>query len=172
YPTGPATAGFFRQALERAEAVPGVTAAAWVDPLPFSTGGWQAGVTLEGVPEPVPGDNPLLNASVVSPDFFRAMGVPITAGRAFSAHDDERAPRVAIVNRALVRRYWPGQNAVGKRVKFGPASSASPWMEIVGVSGDIRRGARRGGAGRALLHLCAAAAPCAHPRGPHGGGPR
>src|SRR2546425_3428920 len=109
YPTGPATAGFFRQALERAEAVPGVTAAAWVDPLPFSTGGWQAGVTLEGVPEPVPGDNPLLNASVVSPDFFRAMGVPITAGRAFSAHDDERAPRVAIVNRALVRRYWPGQ---------------------------------------------------------------
>ena len=139
YPTGPATAGFFRQALERAEAVPGVTAAAWVDPLPFSTGGWQAGVTLEGVPEPVPGDNPLLNASVVSPDFFRAMGVPITAGRAFSAHDDERAPRVAIVNRALVRRYWPGQNAVGKRVKFGPASSASPWMEIVGVSGDIRR---------------------------------
>ncbi len=116
YPTGPATAGFFRQALERAEAVPGVTAAAWVDPLP-----------------------PLLNASVVSPDFFRALGVPITAGRAFSAHDDERAPRVAIVNRALVRRYWPGQNAVGKRVKFGPASSASPWMEIVGVAGDIRR---------------------------------
>src|SRR5690606_10324890 len=69
---------------------------------------------------------------------FRTLGIPLLEGRNFTAHDDVDAPPVVIVNRAFVRRFFPDGRAVGSRVRAGP-DPASPWLEIVGLVGDIRR---------------------------------
>lgn len=140
YPTDQAGRAFFRTLLERLSALPGVRAAGVGDPLPYGQGGSQAGVTLEGVPEAVPGENPLLDAAVVSGDYFRAMGIPLLRGRRFTDADDEGAPRVVLVSDALVRRFWPGLDPIGRRIHFGGAADTNEaWMSVIGVVGDVRR---------------------------------
>jgi putative ABC transport system permease protein len=116
YPTDEAARGFFEAAIARLKASPGILAAAAGDPLPFGPGGWQTGITVEGVPNPSPKENPLVNAAVVSPDYFRALGIPLVRGRFFSDADDLRAPRRVIVSRAMVERFWPGADPLGKRI--------------------------------------------------------
>src|SRR4029079_7761410 len=75
----------------------------------------------------------------VSADFFKAIGTPLLRGRFLSSGDGPDAPRVAIVNDAMARRAWPGEDPVGRRFKFGPADSDSGWYTVVGVVGDMRR---------------------------------
>ncbi len=75
----------------------------------------------------------------VSPEFFKTLGVPLLSGRFFSISDGPHSPRVAIVNDAMARRLWPGENAVGRRFKLGSADSADPWTTVAGVVGDMRR---------------------------------
>jgi predicted permease len=139
YPTGRATQDFFRQAIERIRAIPGVDSAAAADPFPFTSGGWQTSIAVEGVPEPSPGQSPMVDAAVVSPDYFRAMGIPLRGGRFFDNRDDERAPGVLIVNEAMCRRFWPGQAPIGKRIKLGDPASDSPWRQVVGIVRDTKR---------------------------------
>jgi predicted permease len=74
----------------------------------------------------------------ISPNYFHTMGIPLLSGRDFTVRDDSHVPRILIVTESFAKRYWPGESAVGKRIKFGPADSDNPWMEIVGVVGDIR----------------------------------
>jgi putative ABC transport system permease protein len=83
-------------------------------------------------------DRPSANLGSVSGDFFSAMGVPILAGRTFTAADRHDAPSTAIVSQSLARKYWPDQSAVGKRLRFEDDPKA-PWFTIVGVVGDIRQ---------------------------------
>ena len=139
YATQEATHVFFERTLERLRAFPGVRFAAAGDPLPFGPGGWQAGITVEGVPNPSPNENPLVDAAVVTPDYFRALGIPLARGRFFSRADDEGSPRCVIVNRAMARRFWPGADPLGKRIKMGPEGSAGPWMPVVGMIGDVKQ---------------------------------
>jgi len=139
YPTDEAARNFFEAAIARLKSSPGIHAAAAGDPTPFGPGGWQTGITVEGVPSPSPNENPLVNAAVVSPDYFRALSIPLARGRFFSDADDGRAPRSVIVSRAMVERFWPGADPVGKRIKFGPENSKEPWMEVVGVAGDVKQ---------------------------------
>jgi putative ABC transport system permease protein len=139
YPTDEAARGFFEAAIARMKASPGILAAAAGDPLPFGPGGWQVGITVEGVPNPSPKENPLVNAAAVSPDYFRALGIPLVRGRSFSDTDDGRAPRCVLVSRAMADRFWPGADPIGKRIKLGPEDSKGPWMEVVGVAGDVKQ---------------------------------
>jgi putative ABC transport system permease protein len=78
------------------------------------------------------------NLGSVSGGYFEAMGVPLLAGRTFADSDTAAAARVAIASLALTRRYWPGENVIGKRLKFDPDPKA-PWFTIVGVAGDVRQ---------------------------------
>ena len=80
-----------------------------------------------------------LTRDEVSADFFRTLGTPLLRGRFFSIGDRPEAPRVAIINDALARRSWPGQDPVGRRFKLGPRDSDGPWYTVVGVVGDMRR---------------------------------
>ena len=129
---------FFGAVLERLAAAPQVRSAAIVDPLPYGQGGWQAGITLEGVAEDVPGENPLVDAAVVSGGYFGTLGIPLLQGRTFTDADGPGA-RVVIVSRALVERYWPGLQPIGRRLHFGPAAATGEqWMTVVGVVGDVR----------------------------------
>ncbi len=132
---------FFRQVLDRLRATPGVRYAGATSPMPFGLGGWQTGITVEGMPEPGPGQNPLIDAAKVSGDYFRAMGIPLQEGRFFSNLDDDRTEGVVIVNAAMARRFWPGRSAIGGRIHFGGPGSATPWMTVVGVVGDVKQGA-------------------------------
>ena len=139
YAPGEPAHGFFRQVLERLHAIPAVRYAAVASPMPFGQGGWQAGITIDGVAEPGPGQNPLVDAALVSADYFRAMGIPLLAGRFFTDQDDGRVAGAVIVNAAMAKRFWPGRPAVGGRIHFGPASANEPWLTVVGVVGDVKQ---------------------------------
>src|SRR6185369_9669062 len=73
-----------------------------------------------------------------SPDYFRALGIPLLAGRFFTARDNNEAPTVIVVNESMAKRYWPGEDAVGKRISFRGRPAEKDWIRIVGVVGDIK----------------------------------
>ncbi|HMB52967.1 MAG TPA: FtsX-like permease family protein, partial [Thermoanaerobaculia bacterium] len=125
--------------VERVTALPAVEAAAGVLLRPLSgPNGFDAPFTIEGRPAEEQAAYPLLNLEAVTPDYFRAIGIPIHEGRHFARSDDADAPGVVVVSRALAEAHWPGESPVGKRLKWGGPESQSPWLEIVGVAGDAR----------------------------------
>jgi putative ABC transport system permease protein len=130
---------FYQAALERVQALPGVEAAGITNAAPIITPGMRNFIIIEGKPDPPPGQPQLANNRVVSPDYFRTLGVPLLQGRLLAAQDNAQAPAVALINQAMARRYWGDENPVGKR--FGAAWNASnvSWATVVGVVGDIRQ---------------------------------
>jgi putative ABC transport system permease protein len=125
---------FFDEVLRRVSALPGVRNAAISATLPLS---WKRITPMlpEGQPETPLAQRPFIDIEAVSPQWFDTMRVPLRSGRWFTAADDAHAPKVLIVNETFVRRFWPDQNPLGKRVIVGRGPAAS---EVVGVAGDIR----------------------------------
>ncbi len=121
---------FYRQALERIGSLPGVRSASLTGIVPIGGGGQRRGVQLEGY-TPQPNEGLELNCNVVGLDYFNTMGIPLAQGRDFNAQDREGSPGVVIVNEELARRYFPGQNPIGKRLRFGSNRS---YLEIIGVA--------------------------------------
>ena len=119
------------------ESTPGVTGAAAVSRLPFAGRNLGTWVFVEG--RSVPGE-PGSEAEyrVCTPEYFAVMGIPLHAGRLFDAHDDANPRAVALVNETMARRFWPGQSAVGKRIKLGSNPESQPWITVAGVVGDVR----------------------------------
>ncbi len=133
-------AGFFDATLKRVAALPGAAAAGAILRLPLTgRGGWDWGFTVEGRPSAPPGQNHgLSNFQVVTPDYFRAMGVRILKGRVFGERDRDGAPGVVLVNETLARAFWPTEDPVGKRLRLGGEDPNVPWLTIVGVVNDVR----------------------------------
>ncbi len=129
---------FYRPLLERLGALPGVRAAGAVTTLPMSGNNSWTFITPEGQAPPPPGQEPRVGRVVVSPGYFRAMGIPIVRGRAFRDSDEESVGRVAIVSQEMARRYWPGRDPIGRRFGRSRPTGESPWIEVVGVAGDVR----------------------------------
>ena len=127
---------FFRQTLERISALPGVRYAGAVDPLPLSNNMMQNIVTIEGRPPAAPGERLTTNSRIISPDYIRAMGIPVVRGRAFDERDGAKSPKVLLVNETFARKYFPGEDALGKRVEVTVAPDMKG--EIVGVVGDVK----------------------------------
>src|SRR2546423_853643 len=124
---------FQKQVLERIRALPGIESAALVDNIPLSLNYNSATIYLEGQPPTPSAQLPLAIPSSVSPDFFRAMGIPLR-GRDFTEQEEKIEHRVAIVNETFARKFFAGQEAIGKRFNFsGPDK---PFWEIIGVCGD------------------------------------
>jgi predicted permease len=133
-----------RIALEQIEqalaAIPGVTSVGAIDLLPMAGGNSRTGVEIEGR-EPVEGEPPTrMHPRVVTPGYFRTMDIAIVKGRAFTAEDDGRAEPVVIVSDLAARQFWPGQDPVGRRVRFGGEEA---WRTVVGVVRDVRHWGRR-----------------------------
>ncbi len=128
--------GFYRRLLDRLAGLPGVTAAAAIDPLPFSGEGWSSTYAIEGVPIAPTQPQPHAAYAAVTPDYFRAMSVPLRAGRFFTGADAEGTPAVVVVDEQLARRDWPGEDPIGKRVLVG--GSGGPPATVVGVVGHVR----------------------------------
>ncbi|HKF45257.1 MAG TPA: ABC transporter permease [Thermoanaerobaculia bacterium] len=124
---------FFRALLDRAGALPGVESAALAETLPLS--GRAVGDAIAPKGEvPRPGDSETVFVNTVSPGYFETLGVPILAGRDFTEADREGAPPVVIVNETLARRFWPGQDPLGKFLQTGGERAAT--LQVVGVARD------------------------------------
>ena len=141
YKERPPRLAFFDQTLERVRGLPGVESAAAVLCLPVAGGCWGSVYLVEGRPVPPQSELPSAAFNFVTPDYFRTMQIPLRAGRAFDRNDTPESPPVIIVNEAMARRYWPGESAVGKRIKQGFPQDDVPYREIVGVVGDVKQGA-------------------------------
>jgi predicted permease len=129
---------YYDEVLRHARNVPGVEVAALTDSLPPDRQGDADTFEIDGQTL-APGEiNPIVSAPTVGPDLFRALRVPLVRGRYFSDHDDQNAAPVAIVSEAFVRRFFPNGEAIGKRIKRSGPGFQSPWMEIVGVVGNVK----------------------------------
>ena len=137
YATPQKQAAFFDQVIDRVRALPGVRMAGASDQLPVSDDLHGAGMYLADKPEPRPEDVPVVLRTTVTPDYLRAMEIPLISGRYLEERDGPAAPLVALVDQYTARRYWPRQNAVGQRFKLGPKQ---PPMAIVGVVGTADQG--------------------------------
>jgi putative ABC transport system permease protein len=139
YPDDPRQAAFFQRALERIRGLPGVQHAASIYPLPLSSGRFLLSFVVAGRPVPKPGEEPSAHVRFISPDYFRTMEIPTLRGRSFTEQDGINDQRVAVVNRELASRIWPGADPLGQRLTFGdPAKPTAKWMTVVGVVGDVR----------------------------------
>jgi putative ABC transport system permease protein len=136
-----ARAEFYRRVLERVDALPGVTAAGYTNNAPLMMRGGRTYVRVEGQPPPRPEESQkqIISNRVVTPGYFEALGVPLTRGRLIDARDDARATSVMVINEAMARQLFPGEDPLGKRVRFGPEGVDAPWNTIVGVVGDVRQ---------------------------------
>jgi predicted permease len=105
---------------------------------PFVWAGINRGITVDGHTPLSAMEQDEIYVQEVSPRYFEAMKIGIRAGRDFTLRDNADASHVVIVSHAFSRRYWPGQEAVGKRLKYGPANSKYEWMEVVGEVDDVR----------------------------------
>jgi putative ABC transport system permease protein len=142
YQTPEQQANFFREAERRAGETQGVVAVGLVNILPLSGDTSSSTFFVAGHPSVTGAEKPEANHRVVNPDFFRAMGIPLMRGRAFSERDAKDAPAVIIINEALARKYFPGEDPLGKRIviEVDPTVDPDPpAREIVGVVGDVRQ---------------------------------
>ena len=137
YPEGSSrTPQFLRQVLQRIRALPGVVSAGLVSTLPLDLG---PSTDLEIASHPIPtgGTEPLADIRVADPDYFRTVNIPLLKGREFNAGDGANSPRVMVISESMARRYWPGEDPLGKKVTmkdWGPPLTGV----VVGVVGDVK----------------------------------
>jgi putative ABC transport system permease protein len=122
--------------LERVKVLPGVQWAGITHSMPL-LGGYVLTFSIEGRPPIAPSDQPSASYYAVTPDYFRAMGIRLIRGRTFTPRDDAKAPRVAIINEAFARQFFPNEDPIGKRIDIDLGPDA--WREIVGIVGDIKQ---------------------------------
>ena len=138
YADGDSVRRFHREVIARLSAEPGAIAVGATSHLPLSGQNVESRITPEGWQSPLPGQGAGAGLRGVSGRYFDALGARVAAGRAFTDADSATSQLVAMVNEEFVRRYWPGQNAVGKRVKQGDIESKDPWKTVVGVYADLK----------------------------------
>ncbi len=147
---------FFKRLLENLRALPGVESTAIASGLPLGNNGWQTSFVVDGQPLPPRDQTPLMEACTVTPDYFRAMNIPLLRGRYFTDQDnrsfvagrdvsklDEGERLMAGVNSIIIdeefaRRHWPNEDAVGKRIRIGTHDEKAPTLTVVGVVGRVK----------------------------------
>jgi putative ABC transport system permease protein len=146
---------FYRRLVENLRNLPGVEAAAAASGLPLGNNGWQTSFVIDGQPAPERTQVPLMEACAVTPDYFRAMSIPLLRGRYFDEHDDRSflagkdlsklnevqrqtaGMNVVIIDEEFARRYWPNEEAVGKRIRVGGVTEG-PLLTVAGVVGRVK----------------------------------
>jgi putative ABC transport system permease protein len=126
---------FVNTLLPQVRAIPGVESAALAVSLPFEGNNDYDGYLIEGRPVPPSGNEDQINRTAISPGYFSTVGIPLRFGREFTTSDDSGSVPVAIVDEALVKRYWTGAEAIGKRIR---TTGDTTWYTIVGVVGSVR----------------------------------
>jgi putative ABC transport system permease protein len=124
---------FVERAMETLASVPGIEHAAAVNNLPAAGSNSSRTIEIDGYPPVNPKEPPVVDNRVATPDYFTTMRIPMMRGRAFTAADREGSALVAIVSESMAKKYWPGEDALGRRLRIGK----DPWMTVVGVCGDV-----------------------------------
>ncbi|HWN99724.1 MAG TPA: ABC transporter permease [Blastocatellia bacterium] len=135
YPDGRRRGAFFQQVVERIGAVPGAQSAAAISRLPLSPGNSSRSFEIEGRANAGSDDGPSADYRVISSDYFKALSIPLLKGREFTEQDNSDSPPTTIINEAAARRFWPDEDPLGKRLRI---ESDQPWIEIVGVVGNVK----------------------------------
>ncbi len=141
YPAAQSRAAFFSHLIRQLSALPGVQSVGASQWSPFS-GNYMLTFSVTGRAPQAPDKQPSMNYYAVSPDFFKTMDIHLLRGRAFTEHDGPGAPRVAIINETLAKRFFPDQDPIGQRIVISNAPDAA--REIVGIVGDVRQVGREG----------------------------
>jgi predicted permease len=137
YKAVPDVGRFCLQEIARLETLPSVRSAGVGTDLPWT--GYDdnmGGFIIEGRP-PAYNDKTTARYHAASPGYFRSLGIPLLTGRFFNDHDDQNTPNVLIINGTMAKRYWPGEDAIGKRISFDDNPKEKDWLRIVGVVGDV-----------------------------------
>jgi putative ABC transport system permease protein len=129
---------FYDEVLRRVRQTPGVETADLSASLPPDRQGDADTFLIEGQSLAAGEINPIITDAAVGPDYFATLGVALRRGRYFDLHDAPDAPPVAIVSEAFAQRFFPGQDALGKRIAASGAGSGAPWMQIVGIVGNLK----------------------------------
>lgn len=155
YAAEEAKASFYNRLLENIRALPGVESTAAASGLPLGNNGWQTGFVIDGQPRPPRDQTPLMEACLVTPDYFRAMNIPVLRGRVFTDRDDrshltnvdlskmdENERQMAALNSVVIdedfaRRYWPNEDPIGKHVLMGSEQKPHK-LEVIGVVGRVK----------------------------------
>ena len=122
--------------MERLRALPGVQKVGLTHTLPL-IGDWVLGFNIAGRPPIAPSDLPNTNYYSVTPDYFGAMGIPLIRGRLFTAQDNAKSPRVAIINETLAKQFFPNEDPLGKQINV--TNGPDTWRQIVGIVGDVKQ---------------------------------
>jgi putative ABC transport system permease protein len=136
YPKEPQQNAFYRSLLDRVRALPGVVSAGAASELPLE-GGNNGPIVIEG--QPAPKDiwsSPLVESCTVTPNYFRTMRILLLSGRDVAETDTPDTPLVAVINETMAHRFWPSQDAVGRRFKHNDPDAK--WITVIGVVGDVR----------------------------------
>jgi predicted permease len=128
---------YYDQVLQRVRALPGIESAALIDGLPFR-GGSNIPFVIEGRPAPLFAQQPVVPVRVISPGYFHAMRIPLLRGRDIAESDTVLRPRVALISESMAKKFWPGEDPVGKRLtlSFTPDKP----LEVIGIVGDVKQG--------------------------------
>ncbi len=135
YPERSDQARFFDQVLARVQSLPGVEAASLVSRVPLGGGNTNGDFLIEGKSFP-PGQSPLADLRLAGPDYFRVMRIPVLAGRSFTSQDGPDSLKVAIVNETFARRFFAGEDPIGRRIDAEWGTDG--WQVVVGVVGDVK----------------------------------
>jgi predicted permease len=131
-------ASFYERLTTSLRALPGVESAGAGSDLPWTGYDENTGLTVEGK-KPLPGEGFHARYHMATPGYFKAMGIPLLQGRFFTTADQKQSTPIVVINHAMAQKYWPGVDAVGKRMSFhDDPKTDSDWLRIVGVVGDVK----------------------------------
>ena len=129
---------FYDELLQRVRSLPGVASAGAISHLPLGGRNSSNPFLIEGLPNPPAGQENVGRQRSCTPDYFRAMEIPVLRGRPFTDQDRSGSTPVVIVNETLAQRFWPDGDALGKRMRVAGPPDEFPWMEVVGVVKDVK----------------------------------
>ena len=130
---------FYTDLVQRVQSLAGVRSAAITTNLPLYRQGNSISISVEGQPAPPPGQERIVVTRIISPGYFDTMSIPLLRGRNVTEQDTETTPNVVVISETMARRYWPGEDAVGKRIAAGRVTSPEDWIQVVGVVKDVRQ---------------------------------
>ncbi len=129
---------FYRRLLDEVRQIPEVKSATYTKELPLAISSTRMSITIQDY-KPVPGEDMELHTTWIGPDYFRTLEIPMLRGRGFADRDSGNSRRVAVVNQEFAKRYWPGQDPLGKQIRIGwNASDEEPSYEVIGVAKDSK----------------------------------
>jgi putative ABC transport system permease protein len=133
-------AAFFERLIERLDRSPGVASSGAVMVRPVSSSGFSGTFSIDGRAEASGPDEPRAQMRPITPGYLRTLAIPIVRGRAFDTSDHAQAPPVAVISETAARRYWPGEDPIGRRLRMHVSAigGRQPFREIVGVAGDVK----------------------------------